>query len=141
PLLHSMKHVEKGRDQVLLPEGHQVGHLDDLETALAQVFILGVEKMPEWPAQGIVREGLPQLLVLQRVHEVCHRATRALGQEFEGPPKGGPLRRRRGEALQVEQDLEPLLGPSALVTPVNGGERSEGQTSITISRALVVLSA
>jgi hypothetical protein len=118
-LLHSMEEVEKDRDEMLLPERHQVGHLEDLQAPLAQTFGLSVEQMSKRAAQGVVDHGLPQALVLQGMHEVRHRAARALGQELESPPQGSPLRRRRGDALEVEQDLEPLLGPSTLVAPVN----------------------
>src|SRR5437867_13184375 len=88
---------------------------------------LSIEQVPEWAAQSVVGEGLPQLLVLQGVHEVRHRAARALGEELESPPDRGPLRRRRSHALQVEQSLDPLLGPATVVTPFNGRQRSEGQ--------------
>jgi len=60
------------------------------------------------------------------VDQVGHRAARALGQELEGAPERRALRGRRRDALQVEQDLDPLLGPSALVIPVDRGERREG---------------
>src|SRR4030095_2084919 len=98
---------------VLLPERHQVGHLEDLQPTLTQVLALSIEQMPEWAAQGVVAEGLAQLMVLQSVHEVRHRAAWTLGQELKSPPERGPLRRRRRNGLQVSQNLHPLLGPSS----------------------------
>src|SRR5437867_1433597 len=101
PLFYSVKEVKKDRHEMLLPECHQVGHLEDLEPALTKVLALSIEQMPEWSAQGVVGEGLAQLLVLQSVHEVRHRAARTLGQELESPPERSPLRRRRRNALKV----------------------------------------
>src|SRR3989442_10820972 len=95
--------------------------------------------MPEWTAQGVVGEGLPQLLVLQGMHEVRHRAARALGEELQSPPDRGPLRRRRRNAPQAEQSLDPLLGPSTVVTPVNGRPRGESHASLAVAGAVVVL--
>src|SRR5438445_11775886 len=100
PLLDSVKEIEKDWHEMLLPERHQVGHLEDLEPALTKVLALSIEQMPEWAAQGVVGEGLSELLVLQGVHEIRHRAARALGQELKGPPESGALRRRRRNALQ-----------------------------------------
>src|SRR3989442_7022722 len=78
-LLYSVKEVEKDRHQMLLSERHQVGHLEDLEPPLAQVVSLSVEKMSQWSAQRVVGESLTQILILQGVHEVRHRAARAFG--------------------------------------------------------------
>jgi len=125
-LLDSVKEVEKDRHEMLLPECHQMRHLEDLEPALAQVVGLSVEEMPEWPAQRVVGKSLPQILILQRVHEVGHRASRALGQQLECAPERGALCGCRRDALQVEKHLEPLLGPSTLMATVDPREGREG---------------
>src|SRR3989442_7327211 len=90
PLLDSVKEIEKDRHEMLLAERHQVGHLEDLEPALTQVLGLSIEQMPEWAAQGVVGEGLAQLLVLQGVHEIRHRAARTLGDKLTRPPERSP---------------------------------------------------
>ena len=82
--------------------------------------------MPEWPAQRVVGKSLAQILILERVHEVGHRTARALGQQLECAPERGALCWGRRDALQVEENLHPLLGPSTLMTPVDSGERCEG---------------
>src|SRR5947209_8472967 len=104
PLLYSVKEVEEDRHEMFLPKRHQVGHLEDLEPALTQALGLSIEQVPEWAAQSVVGEALPQLHV-----------------------------------LQVEQSLDPLLGPSTVVTPVNGRQRSEGQASLVVAGDVVVL--
>ena len=93
---------------------------------LAEVFVLSVEQMPEWPAQRVVGKSLAQILILERVHEVGHRTARALGQQLECAPERGALCWGRRDALQVEENLDPLLGPSTLMTPVDSGDRCEG---------------
>src|SRR5262249_34508886 len=83
----------------------------------------------------------PKTLVLQGVDEIGHCAARAFGEQLQRPPQRCPLCGARRDALQVDKDLDPLLGPTPLVAPVDPRKWREGQAALVVAGDVVVLGA
>ena len=134
PLLDPVEEVEQHGDEILLPQRHQVAHLEDLEAAAAQTVDRRVQETAQAPRQGVVVQAVPELVILERVHEVGQRAGRALPEELQGPVERLALPRGDADPLEGQGGLEPLLRPEPLDQRVHPRQRGEPERLIGLAQ-------
>ena len=83
PLLDPVEQVEQHGDEILLPQRHQVAHLEDLEAARAQAVDRRVQETAQAARQGVVVQGRPGA----RDPGACSRDRSASGTDS---PRGAP---------------------------------------------------
>ena len=89
---------------------HEVLHLEDLEAALAQPVLLGIEEPPHGALERVVAQAVADLAILDGVEEVGERAALAGTEPLERHVHRLPMGRRHGHALEPEQRLDPAGG-------------------------------
>ena len=139
PLLDAVEEVGEDRHRIHVAHVHQVLHLEDLEAAFGEAVFLGIEKAPGGPLQRVVAQPVANLAILDGVDEVREGAALTRPEALERHVNGLAVGRRDLNALKPEKDLEPALGPDALLGAVGRGQRIEGELLVLVSRDVVVV--